>query len=166
MEEDDGPHPLMEKIVAIASEETDADKTMWLMDSMEEYIRATRYKICMDDVVYKAIQDQYFLVGKDSAKERKRLMEGVESLLERIKVEERELHYDKLGPGGRKELAGLTTSLIILPEQREKKSKKKGKSSRSQPESDGSVVRMTWTAFFDPGTEENETDWLEVSSSL
>ena len=64
-----GPHPLMEKIASVCAEETDADKTMWLMDSMEDYIKATRYKVCLDDVVYRAIADGYFFQEKTRQKQ-------------------------------------------------------------------------------------------------
>ena len=102
-----GPHPLMERISAIAAEETDPDRSMWLMDSLEEFVRAQRFKVCLDDVVYRALAEGYFFTESMPERAQQQMVQEVEKLLDRIRVEERQIHHDRLGPGGTKQISGV-----------------------------------------------------------
>jgi len=162
-EEEMGPHPLIERIAAITAEETDDDRKMWLMDSLEDFVRAQRYKVCLDDVVYRGIGDGYFFGSEsDTKKDRAKLIEELEGLLERTRVTEREIHYDRLGPGGTKQISGVSTKLVIIPAAQ---GKQRAKKARGSPASNSAPpVQLLWTAWFDPGTSDTGREWLEDCS--
>jgi len=154
-EDHEGPHPLVEKVAATVAEEDSADRTMWLLDSIEDFVRATRYKVCMEDIIYEAISDEHVFDKGSREQQKKELVQDVESLLGRISVETRSIHYDKLGPGGSKQLSGMSTTLVVNPPKQKNKGKKR------KVKSGTAAVRITWTAFYDPGA--SGTEWLEES---
>ena len=99
--------------------------------------------------------------------EKQRIGTEITELMSRVTVEAREIHYDKLGtchapsqslhdctvagPGGTKQLSGVTTRLLVHPPpvKQLKRSRKAKGAPKSCTEPPQSVLQVIWTAFYE-----------------